>query len=360
MSAQHGWGGRARPTAMGAAGAGEPGTRVRIGVLSAEHVHTPAYLDILAAMPGVELVGLWDDDRGRGEAAAAAVGTATFERAEDLLGRADGVVVTSANSRHRRLAEMAAAAGVHVLCEKPLATTVDDARAIVDACARAGVRLMTAFPMRWSPAARSLASMVRGGSVGEPVFVEGTNNGKMPNDLAPWFVDPELSGGGAVTDHVVHLADLYRWILGAEVVEVYAVANRILQERFGAVETGGLVSLRFANGVLATIDCSWSRPRSYPTWGGMTLDVVGTGGAAHVDAFRQRLAVYGTAEAGVSWLSWGVDADRGMLVEFVDVVRGGREPSVTGIDGLRAVEIVQAAYRSIASGEPVALDTPST
>jgi predicted dehydrogenase len=214
---------------------------------------------------------------------------------------------------------------------------------------------MTAFPTRWNPAARALESAVRSGALGTPVFIEGVNTGMMPDIHASWFVDPALSGGGAVTDHVVHLADLYRWILRSEVVEVYAVANRILQERFARVETGGLVSMRFASGVSATIDCSWSKPRSYPTWGGLSVHAVGTGGAFRIDAFRQRLAVYGSREAGISWRAWGPDADHGMLAEFVSVVRDGREPAVTGVDGLRAVEIVDAAYRSIATCAPVSL-----
>ena len=231
----------------------------------------------------------------------------------------------------------------------------DSARAIVDACDSAGVRLMTAFPTRWNPAARALESAVRSGALGTLVFLEGVNTGTMPDIHAPWFVDPILSGGGAVTDHVVHLADLFRWILRSEVVEVYAVANRILQERFAGVETGGLVSMRFASGVSATIDCSWSKPRSYPTWGGLSVQAVGTGGAFGIDAFRQRLAVYGTHETGISWPAWGPNADDGMLAEFLSAVREDREPAVTGVDGLRAVEIVDAAYRSIAAGAPVSL-----
>ena len=329
---------------------------VRIGVLSAEHVHAPTYLSLLASMPGAHLVGVWDDDRQRAIAAAEPVGTRAFDEVDELLERVDGVVIASANARHRRLVELAAAAGVHVLCEKPLATTIDDARAIVDVCQRAGVRLMTAFPTRWNAAVRALEVAVRTGSLGTPVFLEGANTGTMPDAHAPWFVDPALAGGGAVTDHVVHLADLYRWILRSEVVEVYAVANRILQERFARVETGGLVSLRFASGACATIDCSWSKPRSYPTWGGLSLQAVGTGGAIGVDAFKQRLTLYGTREAGIEWLAWGPDADRGMLAEFISVVQDDREPAVTGIDGLRAVEIVEAAYRSIAAGVPVSIE----
>jgi len=329
---------------------------VRIGILSAEHVHAPTYISLLASMPGVHLVGIWDQDRARAVASAKPVATRAFHDADELLERVDGVVIASANSRHRRLVETAAEAGVHVLCEKPLATTVEDARAIVHACAVAGVRLMTAFPTRWNPAVRALEAAVRSGSLGTPVFLEGVNTGTMPDVHAPWFVDPALSGGGAVTDHVVHLADLFRWILRSEVVEVYAVANRILQERFEGVETGGLVSMRFASGVSATIDCSWSKPRSYPTWGGLSVQAIGTGGAFGIDAFRQRLAVYGRRETGISWPAWGPNSDGAMLAEFVDAVRDDREPAVTGVDGLRAVEIVDAAYRSIAAGAPVSLE----
>ena len=340
---------------MAGTNARQAGAPVRIGVLSLEHVHAGTYVPLLAAMPGVELAGIWDADPARAEAAAAGAGTRAMASVAELLAGVDGVVIAAPNAEHRQLTEQAAAAGVDVLCEKPLATTVDDARAMVAACERAGVRLMTAFPSRWNPGLRSLHSTVRAGGLGELICLEGVNTGTMPDVHAAWFVDPARSGGGAVTDHVVHLADLYRWILGSEVVEVYAVANRILQEHFERVETGGLVSLRFANGAFATIDCSWSKPRSYPAWGGLSIDAIGTGGAIRVDAFRQRLALYGTREAGISWPSWGPDADHGMLQEFIAVVRDRRAPAVTGVDGLRAVEIVDAAYRSIVAGEPVSL-----
>jgi predicted dehydrogenase len=260
------------------------------------------------------------------------------------------------NSEHRHLAELAAAARVHVLCEKPLATSVEDARAMVTACDAAGVRLMTAFPMRFSPVLGQLASAARSGALGELVCLEGVNTGEMPDLHAGWFADRVLAGGGALMDHVVHLADAYRWLLGAEVNEVYAVANRILQDHHAAVETGGLLSLRFDNGVFATIDCSWSKPRGYPTWGGLTIEAVGTDGVISVDAFRQHLVIHGGAQVGERWPFWGSDANVAMLGEFVQAVREDREPNVTGVDGLRAQEVVDAAYRSIESGEPVPVE----
>ena len=331
--------------------------RVRIGVLSTEHMHAASYIRLLAKMPGVELIGVWDADPEHAGAAAKLAGTRALPTPEDLLSMVDGVVITSTNVDHRELTERAAAAGADVLCDKPLAITVADAKAIVEACDRAGVRLMTAFPMRFSPVIRSLESSVRSGSLGSVVCLEGVNSSRMPNNLAPWFVDPARSGGGALMDHVVHLADLYRWILRDEVVEVYAVANRILHERFDRVETGGLVMLRFAGGVFATIDCSWSKPRSYPTWGGLSIDAIGTAGVIRADAFRQRLAVYGGPGASVAWPSWGPDEDQGTLDEFVAAVSQRRPPTVSGVDGLRAVEVVAAAYRSIETGAPVRLAT---
>lgn len=329
---------------------------IRVGMLSVAHVHAPWYLEALAAMPGLELIGLWDADHVLADARAGAVPTRVFAEAAMLLAQVDAVVIAGVNRDHRGLVEQAAAAGRHVLCEKPLATTVADATAIVEVCRAAGVRLMTAFPSRTSSVVEALAASIREGAVGDIVAFEGVNSGEMPDIHGAWFVDPELAGGGAVTDHVVHLADLYRWLSGSEVTEVYAVANRILQDGFDAVETGGLVSLRFAGGIFATIDCSWSKPRSYPTWGGMTLEVLGTGGALDMDAFRQHLTLYGRREEGVSWPYFGSDANTAMLAEFIAAVRQDREPAITGIDGLRAVEIVDAAYRSIASGQPVTLE----
>jgi predicted dehydrogenase len=329
---------------------------VRLGVLSLAHHHADGYLAILADLDGVELVGLWDEDRSRGEAAATQHGTRWFPSAQALLEAGpEGVVITSITAQHREHTELAAAAGVHVLSEKPLATRLEDGRAMLDACERADVRLMTAFPMRFSPPLRVLAAMLADGRLGEVVCCEGVNTGEMPDIHRAWFVDPELAGGGALMDHVVHLADLFRWIFASEVAEVYAAANHVLQEGYERVETGGLLSLRFESGVFATIDGSWSKPRSYPTWGGLSLELVGTRGVLVGDAFGQRLELYGRQRDGIRWPFWGSDANRAMLAEFAAAIRENREPAVTGLDGYRALEVVEAAYRSVGSGEPVRL-----
>ena len=154
-------------------------------------------------------------------------------------------------------------------------------------------------------------------------------------------------------DHVVHLADLLRWYLRSEVIEVYAVSNQILHAAKVGVETGALVMLTFANGTFASIDCSWSKPAYYPTWGGLKLELVGEKGMATMDGFKQVMSVYSHKVGRPQWAYWGSDANSGLLQEFMAAIREQRTPAITGEDGLKAVEIVIAAYQSAASGQPV-------
>lgn len=329
---------------------------MRIGIMSYAHLHADAYIENVRAIPGVELVGLADENLDRGAQAAGAFGIQVFTTYADLLAQdLDGVIICSENANHRPLVELAATAGVHVLCEKPLATTVEDAQAIVAACQKAGVLLMTAFPMRFSTPMLEVKKMLDADGLGQVYAINGTNQGECPKHLRAWFVDKKLAGGGALMDHIVHLADLLRWTLKSEVVEVYAQSNDILYAGETEVETGGLVMLTFANGVIATIDCSWSKPPYYPTWGGLAMDLIGEKGLVTVNAFKQNLTVYNHDRKRPYWAYWGSDANQAMIDEFVAAIQEQRTPRVTGEDGLRAVEIVAAAYRSVESGMPVTL-----
>ena len=176
----------------------------------------------------------------------------------------------------------------------------------------------------------------------------------MPKRYRDWFVDKELAGGGSVFDHTVHLADVLRWYLADEVVEVYAQTNRIMHRDAVEVETGGLLLLTFANGTFASIDCSWSRPMAYPTWGGLSLQLIGQKGVAHVDAFSQNIEAYSNTDLP-AWIPWLSDPDGAMVWEFVSAIREHRQPRVTGYDGFKAMEVALAAYRSAELGQPVSL-----
>jgi len=329
---------------------------MKIGIMSFAHLHAEAYVHNVRAIPGVELLGIADEDMARGRRFADQFGVHLFPSYEALLAaKPDGVLICSENSKHRPLVEMAAQAGVHVLCEKPLATTLADAEAIVTACRDAGVILMTAFPMRFSAPLVEVKARLNEGALGQLYCFNTTNQGRMPGHERGWFVDKELAGGGAIMDHTVHLADSLRWLMGSEVVEVYAQSNHILHADKVDVETAGLLMLTFANGVFATIDCSWSKPLNYPTWGGLTMEIISERGLTVVDAFSQNLNIFNQEPAANSWAYWGSDANQGMVAEFVAAIRAGRATAVTGADGYKALQITLAAYQSAATGQPVRL-----
>ncbi|MFF1572330.1 Gfo/Idh/MocA family protein [Leifsonia sp. NPDC058292] len=335
--------------------------KLKVAVLSFAHTHAIGYSRLLAGRDDIELVitdpdgASAPDDSPRGADLAGMLGVPYVHSYEEALAWGpDAVIVTAENARHRSLVEQAAAAGAHILCEKPLATTVDDARAMVAAAERAGVTLMTAYPVRFASSFRDAVARVRSGQLGTVVGVKGTNNGKIPLADRAWFTDPALSGGGALVDHVVHCADLLDELLGELPATVRAVSNRMLHADSGVqVETGGLVTAVYPSGVVATIDCSWSVPDSAATWGGVTLQITGTRGTITVAPFAQHVSGYDLG--GPVWTGTGDDLDAAMLGEFLHAVREGR-PAVPGGDvGVRTLQIVAAAQASAATGQPVAV-----
>ncbi|WP_144764846.1 Gfo/Idh/MocA family protein [Curtobacterium sp. 9128] len=337
---------------------------IRIGVLSFAHTHAIGYLSALATMPGVEVRGTDPDGVStgpsvgelRGRDLADALGVPYADGYDELLAwRPDAVVVTSENTRHRELVERAAAAGAHVLCEKPLATTWEDGLAIRDAVAAAGVMLMVAFPVRFSSAFAQLRAAHHAGALGQLFAVRGANTGMLPR-TRDWFTDPALSGGGAVVDHVVHIADMLDALMGAAPLTVTAVANRTLHADRARAETAGLVTITYDNGVVAAIDCSWSVPDTAPVWGGLTLDVAGTGGTVSLDPFGPAARGLDTVTGRPIVSRYGADLDDAMLRTFVDAVRNGTQPQPDVRVGLRTLSIVLAAQESIRTGRTVAVD----
>ena len=323
---------------------------VRVGILSFAHVHAPNYAAALGGLGSVEFVGVSDDDAERGREAADGYGVRFFRSAEELFGAVDAVVVCSENRRHAEGVIPALRAGVDVLCEKPISTTVEDAREMIRVSEQTGCRLGIAFPVRHAPAIRRAREVVRSGAIGRVLAVNGTNHGQAPGG---WFLDPEMSGGGAVMDHTVHVADTLRFVLGVEVKSVYAEVGTF----FGAesVDDAGILTLELeggvADGAFATVDPSWSRGAGYPTWGDFTLRITGSSGVLDVDAFSRSLTTFDHEAGRTVWTPAGEDPNRLMLDDFL----GGDDGRIGagGEDGLRALEVVLAAYRSGQGHAPV-------
>src|SRR2546427_12619748 len=223
--------------------------------MSFAHLPAEAYVENVRAIPDAELVGAADDDKTRGAHFARALGVRLWPTYEDLLAQQlHGVIVCSENARHRALVEMAARAGVHVLCEKPLATTLPDAHAMLAACTQGGVRLMVALPMRFSAPLLEVRRVLDARRLGAIVCCVSTNQGQNPRRHRDWFVDKRLAGGGAVMDPTEHLVDVVRWFLRSEVAEVYAQTTDLLSGGKGDVETGCIILLTSPHGVICAID----------------------------------------------------------------------------------------------------------
>jgi predicted dehydrogenase len=326
---------------------------IRIGLLSFAHMHAHSYATCLRQIPGVEIAGIADADAARGTRFAAEFDTTFYPAAEALLEQGlDGAIICAENVRHRPQVELAAPLTAHILCEKPIATTMADARAMIDTCAAHGARLHIAFPVRFSPPVQHLKNLLDKGELGRIHSVKATNHGSMPGG---WFVDRALSGGGAVIDHTVHVIDLLRWFWGTEVTEVYAEVGESLLHPGLGIDDAGLLSFKLATGAYGTLDTSWSRPKSYPTWGDVKIEVLGERGIARVDAFNQTVAVYSDQVGRGQWLPWGSDMDLGLIHNFVEAIARKQEPFISGYDGLKALEVALAAYRSAELGQPVSL-----
>lgn len=326
---------------------------IPMGILSAAHVHTDAYAGLLAEREDVSFVGIADEDADRGTEAAERHGTEYVADADALLERIDAAVICAANVDHRAWFERAAAADVDVLCEKPLASTVEDARAIVETWRESGIAAGITMPLRFCEPARRAKEALEAGDVGSIRSISGTNRGHMPGG---WFVDPEASGGGAVMDHSVHIVDLVLHLTGEEVSEVYAEVDTRFHDI--AVDDVNVLSMELADGTPFLLDGSWSKPDSWHTWGDATLELTGSERTVAIDYMDQSLfhTVASGPDTGVHTAFYGTKANAELIDDFVDSVREERDPLITPDDGLTAVAVIEAAYESARTGEAVDVD----
>lgn len=310
---------------------------IRVGFLGVAHMHAWGYVSALQSCGDARVTAVWDHEMRRKDTFALEHGLQLAESIEDLLDRSDAVIITSSNRSHAELAGKAAAAGKPILCEKPLVTNAEEEQQMV-AAVKGKARLMTSFPCRFAPSYVRLKERVRAGDIGDIQAICATNRGRCPFD---WFVDLEESGGGAMIDHTVHVADLLRDLLGAEPTSVQAqIGNNMYGQEW---EDTAMLTLEYPNGVFASLDSSWSRPQSFKTWGDVTMNVVGSKGVIELNMFGQAADVY-TQSHGMG--SYGSSLDSALVEEWLASIQEDREPSVTLEDGLAASRVAIVAYKS--------------
>lgn len=325
---------------------------IRIGMVSFAHMHAVSYLRALCARDDVELAGIWDEQHHRVKPYCDEYAIPFIEDIGDLFALSiDAVVICSENAKHAEFIKLAAMAGKHVLCEKPLGISEEEMLGMIEVCKQHGVQLMTAFPCRYSPAVIEAKQAIESGTIGEIIAIKGTNRGTMPSG---WFLDGDQSGGGAVLDHTVHVMDLMHWFTGSVVEEVFAYTETLYHDV--EIDDAGMVHVRFRNGVFAVLDPSWSRSKSFPTWGDVTMQIIGTKGVLELDAFAQSNELYSDEASKAQWSYWGDSMDVGLIDSFVTSLKEGKDVAITGEDGYRSARVALAAYRSSSQCKPIQLE----
>jgi predicted dehydrogenase len=327
----------------------------RIAIISFEHMHAGSYAHALRDMPGARLVAAAEPSRAISTRIKRDFSFIPKMYADygKMLDKEviDAVIITTANVDHAPVAIECTKRKKHIMCEKPLATTVRDAQRMIAAARKAGVKLMTAFPVRFSPAIQQAKRMIDSGQLGAILGGSTSNHGSMPGG---WFIDKKRSGGGAVMDHTVHVADILRWILNDEAEQIYAeYATRL--HKIPSDDVGQLL-IRFRSGAFLSLDTSWSRPKSYSTWGDVKLDIKGEKANLSINCFPRSIHLYDDTKMKHQASAAGDNLDALMIAEFVSAIQEDREPLVTGEDGLRALEIALAAYEAGSKKKPVKLE----
>jgi 1,5-anhydro-D-fructose reductase (1,5-anhydro-D-mannitol-forming) len=297
------------------------------------------------------LVAAVSRDRGRADEFAARHGARrAYTEYADLLGdrEVDVVYIATPNALHAEQALAAARAGKHVLCDKPLALTVADARAVVDAFAAARLRLGTNFQTRHHTAFVEAKRLLDQRAIGDVILVQvETSAGAAP--LRSWRTDPALAGLGSINNIAVHPYDLLRYLLDSDPAEVMAMTD---VGRTTELEVLVLTLLRFRSGALAYVNANQKVPHHQPD-----IDIYGTRGRIlGIDCTRPNrdgeLRVLTEAGEQVSRHTTK-DAFVRTVVAFNDAVRHDREPSPSGLDGLRSAQVTDAVIRSAREGRLV-------
>lgn len=336
-----------------------------IGVGTWGENHVRAY----AQNPRSELVAVSDINEERAKKIGSQYGVSYYTDYMKMLAdrTIEAVSVATPDFLHREACVAAAEAGKHVLVEKPLATTVEDAEAIVNAARKSGVKLMVDFHNRWNPPFVQAKKALEDKELGDPIYIFARiNNTKLsPTSFLKW-----ASRSKVIWFLTAHTCDLVRWLFQDEAQSVYAAAtSRVLTSR--GIKTPDLYTaiVKFRKGGIATLESTWILPNTMPGvgWGEWTglgiafeMQIVGSGGAYFVRPFPNQ-AVQKYTDSGYSWpdtnATYFVDGKWGgfaieSINHFVDCVADDRVPSATWEDGLAVTKTICAMERSAETGRP--------
>ena len=338
---------------------------LRLAMLGLAHSHAQPWAEAIQADRRAELVGAWDHDVTRGRRAARHLALPLAPDLDQLLDESDAVAICSETVRHREYVERAASRGCHILCEKPLATSLADADAIAEAVRRVGVTFMQSFPKRLDPVNHELKRLIDSGALGRIWLARvrhGHNHGQDLDFGTGWWAEPSASGGGALLDEGIHAADLLRWFFG-DPASVQATIGYSALEL--PVEDTAIAIFHWPSGSLGEIVSGWSFQAA-----DTSIEIYGTAGTAllsGVDLASRDFARAGPylryALAGAqSWSSVPCTPrfvqggfHQQVVTTFLDCLNEGAPPPTGLAEGRGALAMILSAYQAAREGGHVSL-----
>jgi predicted dehydrogenase len=335
-------------------------TSPKVGIIGAGGVAIFHYKGYTAA--GAEIVGIADLNPAAVEARQRQWhiprGYASYE---SLLAdpEIEAVSVCLPNALHHPATLAAARAGKHVLCEKPISLSLEEAQEMIGACRAAGVTLQVGHHLRSDPAAEKAKAMIERGELGRVTYMRlrQAHDWGGAKRLKASFTTLATAGGGTLLDNGCHMMDWARYF-GGEVTSVYAHAATLQFDI--EVDDTAVATLRFASGALGTVETAWTATGwefgfwIYGTKGAVEYsNRLGTPVMRHV--FRDSPGTSWSETDVATYTFGGLDGHSRSVVEFLAAIRGEREVICTGEDGLEAVRLILAAYDSARAGKAVEL-----
>ena len=328
---------------------------VGLGELSAEELIPALRISEHAYLAAV-ITGEMDKGRAFAEAAGLTDDDAyTYDDFEKLEGREDvqAVYLVLPNNLHREYAERAAKIGKHILCEKPLASNLEDAEAIVAACQSAGVKLMTAYRMQYLPEAWHLKNAMAAGELG-PIKLLDSIHTQTEQEAGIWRLDAKQAGGGPLVDVGIYCLNTLRFVTGLEPEWVYAALHQPENDpRFKEVEESVSFMLGFPGGIIANALCSYGADKTD------SLRVLGENGSALLDpAFVYTdLKLEMRMPEGQTVVNFpAYDQFRLEVDHFAQCIKDDKPPYSGGAEGVQDHRLMAAIYRSARSGERVKVE----
>jgi UDP-N-acetylglucosamine 3-dehydrogenase len=322
---------------------------MRIGLVGAGFIGG-IHLNAYAGIPEVEVVGVADARIESAAAGAAIVGARPYASYDELVAAEDVEVVDIClpTAFHRDLAVRAAGEGRHVILEKPISRTIEDAQEILDAFSDDGPRLFVGHVVRFFPEYVGIKEKIDAGDLGTVGVVRTSRRSPFLLGWNDWYADWRVSGG-VLLDLVIHDFDFLRWALG-EVERVYA--RGVLGHEYNRLDYA-LVTLRFESGAIAHIEGHWGFPGPF----NYSIEVAGSRALLTADSTEPASLelIGGTAPGEPPDLAAGTNPYETELEHFIRCIATGEESIVEGQDAYEALRIGLAATESVLTGEPVTL-----